>query len=56
MREYYVWFLKEFNFPEDAARELTEAYDKIYADRSVSACFNEIIDRYRKNPDADVKK
>ena len=32
MREYVVNFLRDFDYPEEACRELIEAYDTLVAD------------------------
>lgn len=54
MKEYYIWFLNKFNFPNAAVRDLIVFYEQIQAD---DECYNElmgIVDRYRQDINADV--
>ena len=54
MKEYYIWFLNKFNFPDAAVRDLIVFYEQIQADEE---CYNElmgIVDRYRQDINTDV--
>ena len=54
MKEYYIWFLNKFNFPNAAVRDLIVFYEQIQVDEE---CYNElmgIVDRYRQDINADV--
>ena len=56
MKEYYIWFLNKFNFPNAAVWDLIVFYEQIQADEE---CYNElmgIVDRYRRDINADVLK
>ena len=54
MKEYYIWFLNKFNFPNAAVRDLIVFYEQIQADEE---CYTElmgIVDRYRQDINTDV--
>ena len=53
MRNYFIDFLSEFEYPADSVTVLTEGFDRIFADPSSSTLFCEAIGNYDKSIDFD---
>ena len=53
MREYVVNFLRDFDYPEEACRELIEAYDTLVADEFCKSELDRLVSLYEENKDLD---
>ena len=53
MREYVVNFLNDFDYPEEAKKELTEAYDALVADEFCKSELDRLVKLYEENINLD---
>lgn len=50
-KEYLIGFLGDYNYPVEAQRALTDAFDLIFSDRVAALLYEEILRRFEKDPD-----
>ena len=53
MREYVVNFLNDFDYPEEAKKELIEAYDALVADEFCKSELDRLVNLYEENINLD---
>ena len=53
MREYVVNFLNDFDYPEEAKKELIEAYDALVADEFCKSELDRLVKLYEENINLD---
>ena len=56
MRNYFLDFLSEFEYPEDSVKVLTEAFDRIFGDASAAVLFREAMENYDKDINFDERR